>query len=107
MVLAHFHTFDKYGRLMATLYDKQGEDINKWMIASGYAQEYFGKTKKKFVASAPLLLSACENDYFETPRTSEQSEEKKEEALDDFEEFPKDITEEAKNNSIIMDGRNK
>ena len=104
MVLAHFHTFDKYGRLMATLYDKQGEDINKWMIASGYAQEYFGKTKKKFVASAPLLLSACENDYFETPRTSE---EKKEEALDDFEEFPKDITEEAKNNSIIMDGRNK
>ena len=97
MVIAHFHKFDKYGRLMATLHDKQGEDINKWMIVSGYAQEYFGKTKKKFVASAPLMLSACENDYFETPRTSEQSE-KKEEALDDFEEFPNEITEEAKNN---------
>jgi endonuclease YncB( thermonuclease family) len=97
MVVAHFHKFDKYGRLMATLHDKQGEDINKWMIVSGYAQEYFGKTKKKFVASAPLMLSACENDYFETPRTSEQSE-KKEEALDDFEEFPNEITEEAKNN---------
>lgn len=93
MVVAHFHKFDKYGRLMATLHDKQGEDINKWMISSGHAQEYFGKTKKKFVAAAPLMLSACENDYFETPRTSE---EKKEEAHDDFEEFPKDITEEAK-----------
>jgi len=93
MVVAHFHKFDKYGRLMATLHDKQGEDINKWMISSGHAQEYFGKTKKKFVAAAPLMLSACENDYFQTPRTSE---EKKEEAHDDFEEFPKDITEEAK-----------
>jgi endonuclease YncB( thermonuclease family) len=87
LVIAHFHTFDKYGRLMATLYDKTGEDINKWMIASGHAQEYFGKTKKKFVASAPLILSASENDYFETPRPSD----------DDFEEFPTDITEEAKN----------
>ena len=101
MVVAHFHKFDKYGRLMATLHDKQGEDINKWMIVSGYAQEYFGKTKKKFVASAPLMLSACENDYFETPRTSEQSE-KKEEAHDDFEEFPNEITEEAKNNILIV-----
>lgn len=101
LVVAHFHTFDKYGRVMATLHDKQGEDINKWMIASGHAQEYFGKTKKKFVASAPLLLSASEHDYFDTPRTSEQSEEKKE-AHDEFEEFPEDITEEAKNNIRIV-----
>jgi endonuclease YncB( thermonuclease family) len=99
LVVAHFHKFDKYGRLMATLHDKQGEDINKWMISSGYAQEYFGKTKKKFVAAAPLMLSACENDYFETPRTSEQTDEK---VPDDFEEFPKDITEEAKNNIRIV-----
>jgi endonuclease YncB( thermonuclease family) len=108
LVVAHFHKFDKYGRLMATLYDKQGDDINKWMISSGHAQEYFGKTKKKFVASAPLMLSACENDYFETPRTSEKSEEKKEEehvpspSEEDFEEFPENITEEAKNNIRIV-----
>jgi len=96
LVIAHFHTFDKYGRLMATLHDKHGEDINKWMIASGHAQEYFGKTKKKFVASTPLLLSASEHDYFETPRTSEEK------VPDDFEEFPENITEEAKNNIRIV-----
>jgi micrococcal nuclease len=105
LVIALFHTFDKYGRLMASLYDKQGEDINKWMIKSGYAEEYFGKTKKKFIERAPLMVSECVTEYFETPRNSEQSDEKKEEtthskeeALEDFEEFPNDITEEAKNN---------
>jgi endonuclease YncB( thermonuclease family) len=96
LVVAHFHTFDKYGRVMATLHDKHGEDINKWMITSGHAQEYFGKTKKKFVASAPLLLSASEHDYFDTPRTSEEK------VPEDFEEFPEDITEEAKNNIRIV-----
>ena len=47
MVIALFYKPDKYGRLLATFYDKNG-DINKWMIQSGYAYEYFGKTKKKF-----------------------------------------------------------
>jgi len=116
LVIAHFHKFDKYGRLMATLYDKQGDDINKWLITSGYAQEYFGKTKKKFVAHAPIMLSTCEQDYFETPH---QSEEKKEESItnienapqdastdEEFEEFPEEMTEEAKN-SIKMDEKNK
>ena len=43
-----FHTPDKYGRLLGTLYDKKGVNINKWMIEQGYATEYFGKTKKSF-----------------------------------------------------------
>ena len=116
LVVAHFHKFDKYGRLMATLYDKQGEDINKWMISAGYAQEYFGKTKKKFVERLPLMVSECDHDYFDTPRNSEPSEGKtaeafKEEAKErvsdesemcEFEEFPADITEEAKNNIHIV-----
>ena len=48
LVIAHFYKPDKYGRLLCTFYDKQGYDINKWMIQSGFAYEYLGKTKKKF-----------------------------------------------------------
>ena len=48
LVVALFYKPDKYGRLLATFYDKKG-DINKWMIESGYAYEYFGKTKEKFI----------------------------------------------------------
>jgi endonuclease YncB( thermonuclease family) len=48
IILAHFYKPDKYGRLLCTLYDKTGEDINQWMIESGFAYAYFGKTKKKF-----------------------------------------------------------
>lgn len=47
MVIALFYKPDKYGRLLATFYDNKG-DINKWMVDSGYAYEYFGKTKQKF-----------------------------------------------------------
>jgi endonuclease YncB( thermonuclease family) len=39
---------DKYGRLLGTLYDKKGEDINQWMVSQGFATPYFGKTKKSF-----------------------------------------------------------
>jgi endonuclease YncB( thermonuclease family) len=111
LVVAQFYKFDKYGRLMATFYDKQGEDINKWMISSGHAEEYFGKTKKKFVERPPLMVSECDHEYFETPRTSEQSEEsikevpkeqKEQKEEDDFEEFPETITEVAKNNIRIV-----
>jgi endonuclease YncB( thermonuclease family) len=45
LVVAHFYKPDKYGRLLCTLYDKQGDNINNWMIQSGFAYEYFGKTK--------------------------------------------------------------
>ena len=48
LIVALFYKPDKYGRLLATFYDKKG-DINKWMVESGYAYEYFGKTKEKFI----------------------------------------------------------
>jgi endonuclease YncB( thermonuclease family) len=48
IVVSLFYKPDKYGRLLCTLYDKNGEDINKWMVANGYAYEYFGKTKQKY-----------------------------------------------------------
>ncbi len=48
IVLAFFYKPDKYGRLLCTFYDKDGNDINKWMVENGYAYEYFGKTKNKF-----------------------------------------------------------
>jgi len=48
MVTILFYKNDKYGRLMGTLYDRKGEDINQWMIKQGYAVPYFGKTKKAF-----------------------------------------------------------
>ena len=51
IVVALFYKPDKYGRLLCTLYDKQGNDINKWMIQEGYAVEYFGKTKKAFTVA--------------------------------------------------------
>jgi endonuclease YncB( thermonuclease family) len=50
ILLASFSHMDKYGRLLCTLYDKTGENINEWMVSHGYATEYFGKTKKKFQA---------------------------------------------------------
>lgn len=39
---------DKYGRLLGTFYDKNGVDLNQWMVDQGYAVAYFGKTKKTF-----------------------------------------------------------
>jgi micrococcal nuclease len=48
MVTILFYKNDKYGRLMGTLYDRNGEDINQWMVKNGYAVSYFGKTKKAY-----------------------------------------------------------
>jgi endonuclease YncB( thermonuclease family) len=48
IVVGLFYKPDKDGRLLCTLYDKNGEDINKWMVLNGYAYEYFGKTKEKY-----------------------------------------------------------
>jgi micrococcal nuclease len=39
---------DKYGRLLGTFYDKNGVDLNQWMVEQGHAVAYFGKTKKTF-----------------------------------------------------------
>ena len=39
---------DKYGRLLGTIFDNKGENINDWMVKKGYATTYFGKKKKSF-----------------------------------------------------------
>ena len=48
VLVSLFYKPDKYGRLLCTFYDKNGEDVNKWMVNNGYAYEYFGKTKQKY-----------------------------------------------------------
>jgi endonuclease YncB( thermonuclease family) len=41
--------WDKYGRLLGTLYENENKNnINKWMIDSGYGYPYDGGTKKVF-----------------------------------------------------------
>jgi endonuclease YncB( thermonuclease family) len=81
LVIALFHKSDKYGRLLCTFYDKQGDDMNQWMVKSGFAYEYFGKTKKTFQETNPkqTIVAEYNNDYFETPRKE----------ADDFEEIEK------------------
>ena len=64
IVVAHFDKPDKYGRLLCTLFDKNGENLNEWMIRMGHAVPYFGKTKKKFQAE-PIMTA-------EEPPSSEE-----------------------------------
>lgn len=64
MVIAHFDKPDKYGRLLCTLFDKNGENLNEWMIRMGHAVAYFGKTKKKFKVE-PIMTA-------EEPPSSEE-----------------------------------
>lgn len=44
---------DKYGRIIATLYDDLG-NINQWMMNEGYGYYYQGGTKKEFVPEIVL-----------------------------------------------------
>tara|TARA_B100001248_G_scaffold249277_1_gene222348 strand:+ start:4011 stop:4451 length:441 start_codon:yes stop_codon:yes gene_type:complete len=43
----HCGKFDKYGRLLGTVY-LENLNINKWMIDNNYGYEYNGGTKQKF-----------------------------------------------------------
>ncbi len=47
----HLHEFDKYGRLLVTIYNTNNNDIsiNDLLVNGGYAYKYSGKTKKKFI----------------------------------------------------------
>ena len=47
-VTIHFHHYDKYGRLLGTIYGKDGVNLNHWLITNHYAVSYDGKTKKIF-----------------------------------------------------------
>lgn len=39
---------DKYGRRLGTLFTRQGENLNQWMMSNGYAYAYDGGTKVPF-----------------------------------------------------------
>jgi endonuclease YncB( thermonuclease family) len=42
--------WDKYGRLLGTIYDKDGRNINNIMVENGWGVPYNGKTKQEFNA---------------------------------------------------------
>jgi endonuclease YncB( thermonuclease family) len=65
IVIAHFEKADKYGRLLCTLFDKNGENLNEWMIRMGHAVPYFGKTKKKFQAMMTAEEPPSSEEEFE------------------------------------------
>lgn len=41
-----YHGWDKYGRVLATIYNEDGENLNDYMIANGYGYVYDGGTKQ-------------------------------------------------------------
>jgi len=47
LVIMKCGNFDKYGRILAYLYTKSGENINQWMMDNHHGIPYDGKTKKK------------------------------------------------------------
>ena len=55
LVNVHCHGFDKYGRILVTLYTRRwfglrkGYNINEWMLANSYGYSYDGGTKKIFI----------------------------------------------------------
>ena len=46
IIKIHCHKWDKYGRLLGTLYSNS-TNINKWMIDNNYGYKYEGGSKKK------------------------------------------------------------
>jgi endonuclease YncB( thermonuclease family) len=46
--------FDKYGRLLATIFvDDLDISVNQYMIDNGYAKAYYGQRKEKFIVFRP------------------------------------------------------
>lgn len=50
LVVAECGAFDKYGRILLTIFLDSGENVNKWMVAQGHGVPYDGGTKKIFAA---------------------------------------------------------
>ena len=42
------HEFDKYGRLLITIFDTDGANVSEQMIENGFAKQYDGGTKQKW-----------------------------------------------------------
>jgi len=55
VVVVKLYKPDKYGRLLGTIYGKNEENINDWMVKQGHAIAYFGKTKKSFSEARPQV----------------------------------------------------
>lgn len=58
LVVLECGEFDKNGRILATLYNRSGENINSWMVESGYGWPYDGKTKsvaREAASKSPAL----------------------------------------------------
>lgn len=45
LVVIECGEFDKNGRILATIYLRDGENVNAWIIANGYGWPYDGKNK--------------------------------------------------------------
>jgi endonuclease YncB( thermonuclease family) len=45
VVIIHCGTLDKYGRLLITVFTKEGENVNEWMLKAGHGYAYGGGTK--------------------------------------------------------------
>ena len=48
IVLLHCGKWDKYGRLLGTIYTKEYMNVNEWMLKNGFGYAYDGGTKKDF-----------------------------------------------------------
>jgi micrococcal nuclease len=48
LVIIKCSGFDKYGRLLAFVYDENNSNINQWLIDNGFAYNYSGGTKQPF-----------------------------------------------------------
>ena len=48
LVILECEDFDKYGRLLASIYNKNNECINKLLLKEKLAYKYSGKTKEEF-----------------------------------------------------------
>ena len=46
IVKVHCHSFEKYGRLLATIYTMDNEDVNEWMIKNGVGCKRYDGGKK-------------------------------------------------------------
>jgi len=45
LVVIECGDFDKNGRILTTVYLRDGENVNQWMVANGYGWPYDGKNK--------------------------------------------------------------
>ena len=47
-LLIECHEFDKYGRLLITIYDQNSENVSEILIKNGFGRSYDGGHKKKW-----------------------------------------------------------